>query len=230
MSTALQTPVSGEGSGIYVKTGSDITSPKDLKGKTFGSFGLRSTGHTLIRIALARKYGLNVALEGGDLKQIEIQAPNLPAALSTGQVDAAALINSQAYLGTKSGAFRSIAETARDNTEMFGIRFVSAINVAYPDRLAARQHEFQEFNRMFRESVNYAKTHREEVFSAVGKKYNLDAGFFNWWFDKAQDVPAYFSEEHARAIMKYFELSKEMGLLKSYPDIRSLVWQYALRS
>src|SRR5215467_13326910 len=172
LSNALQQSPAGEGAGIWVKADSAIKSPKELKGKTLGSYALRSTGYTQVRLALIHKYGLNAALEGGDLKQVEIQAPNLPAALAAGQIDAAALIHSQAFRAQKSGEFRPIAETGRDNIETFGMRFISALNVSYPERLAQRPEAFKEFNRMFRESVSYALAHRDEVFGAVGRQNN----------------------------------------------------------
>ena len=78
LSTALQQSRAGEGAGVWVKSDSPIKNPKELKGKTLGSYALRSTGYTQVRFALIKKYGLNAALEGGDLKQVEIQAPNLP--------------------------------------------------------------------------------------------------------------------------------------------------------
>lgn len=83
---------------------------------------------------------------------------------------------------------------------------------------------------MFRDSVRYALAHRDEVFGAVGKKNNLPPDFFSWWFDKSSNVPATFTEEDAKIIMKFYELSKKIGMIKSYPDIRTLVWKYALRS
>ena len=76
LSTALQQSPAGEGAGVWVKSDSPIKNPKDLKGKSLGSYALRSTGYTQVRFALIKKYGLNAALEGGDLKQVEIQAPN----------------------------------------------------------------------------------------------------------------------------------------------------------
>ena len=151
LSTALQQSAAGEGGGVWVKSDSPIKSPKDLKGKTLGSYALRSTGYTQVRLALTHKYGLNMALEGGDVKQVEIQAPNLPGALAAGQIDAATLIHSQAFRALKSGQFRPIAETGRDNIEIYGLRFVSALNVSYPERLAQRPDAFREFDRMFRE-------------------------------------------------------------------------------
>lgn len=229
MSTALQQSAGGQGAGIWVKRDSPIKTPQQLKGKSLGSYGLRSTGYTQVRIALAKKYGLNVALEGGDLRQVEIQAPNLPGALAAGQIDAATLIHSQAYRAMKSGEFRPIAETGRDNIELFHMRFISALNVAYPERLAQRPEAYEEFNRMFRDSVRYALAHRDEVFGAVGKQNNIEPAFFDWWFSKSSDVPGTFTEDHAKAIMKLYGLSKELGIIPSYPDIRPLVWEHALR-
>src|SRR5215813_9692519 len=230
MSTALQQAAAGEGAGIWVKKDSAIQRPQELKGKALGSYGLRSTGYTQVRLALIHKYGLNAALEGGDLKQLEIQAPNLPAALAAGQIDAAALIHSQAFRALKSGEFRPIAETGRDNIEVYGMRFISALNVAYPERIAQRPDAYREFNRMFRESVKYALAHKDEVFGAVGKQNNLPPEFFSWWFEKSSDVPGTFDESHAKIIMKFYELSKEIGMIQSFPDIRTVVWEHALRS
>lgn len=229
LSTALQQSPNGEGAGVWVKSDSPFKNPKELKGKSLGSYALRSTGYTQVRLALIKKYGLNAALEGGDLKQVEIQAPNLPGALAVGQIDAATLIHSQAYRALKSGEFRPIAETGRDNIEAFGMCFISALNVSYPERLAQRPEAFKEFNRMFRDSVRYALAHRDEVFGAVGKQTNLPPDFFDWWFEKSSDVPGTFDESHAQIINKFYELSKEIGMIQSYPDIRTIVWEHALR-
>jgi NitT/TauT family transport system substrate-binding protein len=230
LATALQQSAAGEGAGVWVKSESPIKHPQELKGKTLGSYALRSTGYTQVRLALIHKYGLDAALEGGDLKQVEIQAPNLPGALAAGQIDAATLIHSQAFRALKSGEFRPIAETGRDNIEVFGTRFISALNVSYPERLLARPDAFKEFDRMFRESALYALAHRDEVFGDVGKKTNLPPEFFNWWFEKSSDVPGTFDASHAKIIMQFYELSKEIGMIQSYPDISAQVWEHALRS
>jgi NitT/TauT family transport system substrate-binding protein len=230
LAVALQQSAAGEGAGIWVKSDSPTKDPRDLKGKALGSYALRSTGYTQVRLALTKKYGLNAALEGGDLRQVEIQAPNLPGALAAGQIEAATLIHSQAFRAMKSGEFRAIAETGRDNIEVYGMRFISALNVSYPERLAQRPEVFKEFNRMFRESVRYALANRAEVFGAVGKQNNLPPEFFDWWFEKSSDVPGIFDEEHAKIVMKFYELSKEIGMIDSYPDIRTLVWEHALRA
>ena len=83
---------------------------------------------------------------------------------------------------------------------------------------------------MFRESARYALANKAEVFGAIGKQSNIDSDFFDWWFGQSSDVPAIFDESHAQAIMKLYELSRDMGMIQSFPDIRTLVWEHALRS
>src|SRR6476469_5547044 len=43
LSTGLQQAAAGEGAGVWVKSDSPIKDPKELKGKTLGSYALRST-------------------------------------------------------------------------------------------------------------------------------------------------------------------------------------------
>jgi NitT/TauT family transport system substrate-binding protein len=83
---------------------------------------------------------------------------------------------------------------------------------------------------MFRDSVRYALSHRDEVFGAVGQKTNLPPEFFTWWFEKSSTVPGTFTDEHGKIINKFYELSKEIGMIKDYPDINTVVWEHALRS
>lgn len=225
LANALQAAEAGEGAGIWVKKDSPIRTAADLKGKTLGSYALRSTGYTQVRIALAGKYKLNMALEGGDLRQVEIQAANLPAALATGQIDAATLIHAQTFKAMQGNEFRNIAETTRDNIELYGTRFISALNVSYPDKLAKDPEAFAEFNRLFKASSEYVLAHPDEVFGAVSAESKVEPAFFKWWFAKNSVVPGTFTEQDAQTIMKFYELSRDLGMLKDFPDIRTLVWK-----
>ena len=229
LSAALYGSTAGEGGGVWVKKDSPIKSPADLKGKTLASYALRSTGYMYVREAMSKKFGLNMTLDGGDIKQVEIVAPNLPAALATGQADAAALIHSQAYRGKQSGDFVNICETGVILNEIHG-RLVSAVNVGYPERLAARPEAFKEFNRMIKASITYAMANREEVFNDLARQANIDRGFFDWWFDRTTEVPGYFSDTHATAVTKAWEIGKSFGMIQAVPDVRPLIWDHTMRS
>ncbi len=229
LSAALYQSSVGEGGGVWVKKDSPIKQPTDLKGKSLASYGLRSTGYMYVREAMRKEFGLNMALEGGDVKQVEVVAPNLPAALATGQADAASLIHSQAFRAKASGEFVNICETGVIMNKHYG-RTVSAVNVGYPERLAARTDAFKEFNRMMKESVEYALKNRDEVFPDLAKQANIDRAFFDWWFDKTTEVPGTFTAAHAKAVTTGWEIGKNFDMIKEVPDVAKLTWEHAIRA
>jgi NitT/TauT family transport system substrate-binding protein len=229
ISTALYKVLHGEGAGIWVKKDSPLKNAADLKGRTLGAFGLRSTGYLVMREALAIKYGLNVVLEGGDFKQVEVVAANLPAALATGHVDAATLINSQAYRAEKAGDFVNIFEVSDVLDSVYG-RLVHAVNVSYPERLAERPEAFMEFERMMRDSVAYALANRAEVFGAVGKQVNIAPAFFDWWYDRTTEIPGTFTDAHEKAVTTVLEIGKRRAMITEIPEIAPLVWEHVLRA
>ncbi len=229
LSAALYSSPAGEGGGVWVKKGSPVKTAIDLKGKILASYGLRSTGYMFVREALAKEFGLNMALEGGDIRQVEVQAPNLPAALATGQVDAAALIHSQAWRAIDTGEFVNICETGAILNRIYG-RLVSAVNVSYPEKLAARPEAFKEFNRMMKASIDYAMANRNEVFGALAKQANIDRKFFDWWFDKTSSVPGVFGDVHAKAVTTAWNIGKDMGMIQAVPSVGALTWDQALKA
>ena len=228
LSAALQYAPAGEGGGVWVKKDSPLKSPAELKGKTLASYGLRSTGYMYAREAMRLKFGLNMALQGGDIRQVEVQAPNLPAALATGQADAATLIHSQAWRAMQSGDFVNICETSQILNQAYG-PMISAVNVSYPDKLAARGEAFQAFNRLLKASIDYALSHRDEVFGAVARQANIDRKFFDWWFDRTTSVPAVFGDSHARAVTKGWEIGQAMGMVAKVPDVGAYTWDKTLK-
>jgi NitT/TauT family transport system substrate-binding protein len=229
LSAALHASPVGEGGGVWVKKGSPLADPAALKGRTLASYGLRSTGYMFVREALRIRFGLNMALEGGDVRQVEVQAPNLPAALATGQADAASLIHSQAWRAMQTGEFTNICETNVILNERYG-PLVSAVNVSYPDKLAARADHFNEFNRMLKASITYALANRDEVFGAIAKQANIDRKFFDWWFDRTTRVPAVFGDEHSKAVQTAWNIGRDMGMVTKVPDVQAYTWDKTLRS
>ena len=81
LSSALRSAKGRLGAGIWVKKVSPYKTLADLKGKKIGSYSLRATGTTWIRIALAKKYKVNVSYKGGDFSWVQIPAPALLSAL-----------------------------------------------------------------------------------------------------------------------------------------------------
>lgn len=222
--TALRYHSSGEGADIWVAPDSKLQSGADLAGKKLAVYSVGSSGITLVRIALANAYGLNVDLESGDLEFVEMPAPAMPGALSSGQVDAATLIHAQAFEAQKTGAFRSVVSTARDNTEEFGVRMVSAVLAGYGDKLEADPELYREFLRVLHESAEYATANPDEVFSAVAKETGMEKAFFERWFSEFSEFPVLMSSDDVKAIGILWEQAAKLGLLENAPPVKETMW------
>ncbi len=229
LSSALRAGKGGLGAGIWVKKDSPYKTMADLKGRTIGNYALRSTGTTWIRLALLKKYKLNVSYKNGDMNWVQIPAPALLTALETGRVDAATLIHSQAYKARGSGNYRVLAWTNRDIREIYGVDTVAAVNVTYPEKLAARPEAFKEFNRMLYESVRYAVNNPDEVGAAIAKDGKISAAYFKAWMKDYSYFPGAVSDADLKAMETIWAGAVEMGILKSAPKAVDVVWKYAVR-
>jgi ABC-type nitrate/sulfonate/bicarbonate transport system substrate-binding protein len=225
---ALRSGASGEGGAIWVKKDSPIHTVEDLKGKKIGVFSISSAGVTLIRIALAQAHHMNVAARGGDFEFIEVPPPAMPAALQTGRVDAATLIHAQAYLAGKTGDFRPVVETGKDLNALFGVQMVSAVLAGYGEKLDAKPALYTEFLRLLKASKDYALTHRQEVFEAVGKENDIDPGFFETWFSRFSEFPVAVSDNDVKAIDILYQQAIALKILDKAPTTASMVWSGAL--
>ena len=229
LSSALRSAPGREGAGIWVKKDSPYKTLADLKGKKIGSYSLRATGTTWIRIALWKKHGINVSYKGGDYEWVQIPAPALLTSLETGNVDAATLIHSQAYKARNSGDYRVLTWTSKDNFELFGADTLSAVNVTYPEKLKARPEAFKEFNRMLHESVQYAVNNPDQVGAAIAEQTaKITADYFKAWLKDYSYFPGVVSEADKKAMTTVWTMSKEMGILKKVPDVNAVIWEHAI--
>jgi NitT/TauT family transport system substrate-binding protein len=229
MATALRNIPHGKSSGIFVKADSPFHAVPDLKGKTIGNYSLPSTGTTLLRIGLWKKYGLNVAYEGGDMTWVEIPASALPGALLTNRIDAATLSHSEAYLAERNKDFRLLVQLNDAIEAAVGAPGVSAVLASYPEKLAARPDSFKEFARVIKASSDYTRAHVDEVAAAVGAESKMPTAFFSSWLTEYFEAPMVLSDGDLTAIGNLWKLAKEMGVLKSYPELSEVVWKDALR-
>ena len=62
----------------------------------------------------------------------------------------------------------------------------------------------------------------------MGKEKNVDPAFFSEWFADYSDIPVVISSNDRIAMQKVWEFSREMGILKSYPNVDDVIWEHAL--
>lgn len=212
-----------QATGIFVPANSPLKSPRDLKGRSLAVESLGATVTTYMRIALARTYGLNVDIKGGDVIFNEVPRDVIPSLLHLGKVDAGYLYHTPAYKARRSGEFRLLQDTVKDYLAVTGLRPVTALMVSYPEKIAEKGPALKEFNRLLKASADYART-KPEVYRAVAQKYKTDPEFLQDWFAYQYDFPATITPELAKGITSIWENTKTLGDLNVVPDVNAFIW------
>jgi NitT/TauT family transport system substrate-binding protein len=228
LSVSTVYPKGSRGGDVWVRADSPYKTIADLKGKTIAVSSFDSTGTTWIRLGLWKKYNVNVRYENGDFQWVQIPAGAQPGALASGKVEASTLIHTQALQALNSKMFRSIASTATDNFELYGVPSVAGVNVSYPEKLAARPAQFREFNRMIKASHDYTMSHIDEVSAAIAQQAKVPPNFIKEWTEKIGDSPGTFTETDKKSLEVLWKVAKELGILKDYPDVNKVVWEGAI--
>lgn len=99
---------------VLVKKDSGINSAADLKGKKIGTSGMASSSTVITQRTLAN-LGIGVAPPNLEVDFVIFQSSDLPLAISTGQVDAIALGDPQAYLAEQEHDLKVIINQATDD-------------------------------------------------------------------------------------------------------------------
>ncbi len=110
------------------------------------------------------------------------------------------------------------------------MRFISALNVSYPGGCAQRPDASGNSTACSATRCAMRSPTATRCSARSASRTTCRPEFFKWWFEKSSDVPGTFDEEHAKIIMKFYELSKDISMIQAFPDIRTLVWEHALRA
>jgi NitT/TauT family transport system substrate-binding protein len=217
------------GRDIWVKKDSPLRKPEDLKGKTLGIYSLASSAVTLVRIALSKQYGFNVAATGGDIVYRHLRPAAMPVALATGQVDASILPNIECYRALKSGHFRSLVNIDPINYRLFGAAPSSTLFIGYTDRLNAKREAYRAALQLLIDSRDYAQAHPDEVFNKIAAEQKVDPEYLKVWEKEYQGFPVSMTDRDIENLDKLWKWSKELGVISSAPPAASTIWDGTLR-
>lgn len=210
---------------LFVKKDSSIKSPAELKGKSIGSTALASTLVAHIRAVLERKYHLNVSLENGDIRWVELPLPALPSAVDRGQIDSAYLIHLPSLRALNSPDFRVLLDMTKEFKAEFGIDPLTSVVATYDSKIAEMGPSLHEAMSMLRASSAYAKSHSREVVSAVAKDGNIGDSDLKTISEDWYDARFTLTPEDERMIQTIFDVGKEEKLISSYPPLDKLIWK-----
>ena len=219
-----------EGMVLWTTADSPIKRIEDLKGRSLGVTGVKSVGTSMIRMTLWKKYGFDVALEGGDVKFVELPSATLQSAVASKQVDATNLPPTQALQARSNKHLRQFGTLSQDVTTVVGKDVIYSVLVSYPERLKQKPEAIKEFLRLLKSSVDYMNQHADEVFQAVAAESKSSPDFFKVFFDRYVYFPVSVTSGDAAAIATSWRLAKELEIIEaSAPPIESSVWPGALR-
>ncbi|MFF0038854.1 ABC transporter substrate-binding protein [Streptomyces mirabilis] len=203
------TGVAGKDFGaITVKKGSPIKSAKELEGKKVAVNTLKNINETAVRESVRKAGG-----DPSKVKFVELAFDQMPAALDSGQIDAAMVVEPALATVKSQGATEiasSLVDVAKDLT--VAMYFTST---QYEQKNPDVVKKFQEATA---ESLAYADAHPDEVRQAVTTYTKIPAATL------AQvTLPKWPGEPNRASIEALEKLGEQDGLFKSTPDLDKLL-------
>lgn len=203
------TGVAGKDFGaITVKKGSPIKSAKDLEGKKVAVNTLKNINETAVRESVRKAGG-----DPSKVKFVELAFDQMPAALDSGQIDAAMVVEPALATVKSQGATEiasSLVDVAKDLT--VAMYFTST---QYEQKNPGVVKNFQEATA---ESLAYADAHPDEVRDVVTTYTKIPAATL------AQvTLPKWPAEPNRASIEALEKLGEQDGLFKSTPDLDKLL-------
>lgn len=195
-------------SAIVVPADSDIKSPADLAGKTVAVNTLNNIGDTTVRNVVEK--------DGGDESKIqftEMGFPDMPAAVSAKQVDAAWIYEPHLTRALNEGA-RVVSWNLKETDPDLMIS-VYATSEAYA---AQSPGVVEAFTAAMKKSLEYAAENPDEVRAIVGTYLDLDPELL-----EAMTMPRFKTEINEESTQKIADLAVKYGLIKDPIDVSQLL-------
>lgn len=215
----------GGGLSLYARSDSGITSPKGLAGKTIATPSFGSTGTVETQMVLAETYGLDFALEGGEVTWTELDPPTQLNALRAGDIDAALLWNQSKYLADQDPELTNIAQLDEDFRKMTGGAWpIGAAVVAKGDYVAANPRCVSEMQRMLTESVDYAAANIADFAQEVATQSGEPVEYIEtYWDPKNYTFGGKVDAEWRGYADAFYSRAANYGVISAPPDLDELV-------
>jgi NitT/TauT family transport system substrate-binding protein len=195
-------------SGVVVPEGSEIEDAADLAGKTVAVNTLKNIGDTTVRQSVEKA--------GGDpsaVKFVELEFPDMPAALAKGQVDAAWVVEPFLTI-TKDQGGTDIASNLVDTQKnlMIAAYFTSEEVLASDPELVDR------FTAAVNESLRYADQNPDAVREIIQSYTDIPADVAN-----RMVLPQWTGEINTETVELLAQLAQEDGLVQEPVDTEALL-------
>jgi NitT/TauT family transport system substrate-binding protein len=194
-------------SAILVKNGGPIKSARDLNGKTVAVNTLQSLASLTADASLARR-GVNVK----SLKFLEVEFPDMAAAVEKGRVDAAWVVEPFVTLGTSQGQHGLVHPFADTSPGLEVSEWVTT------DRFLARNGAVaQRFYRAITQANVYAQQHPDAVRKAVLTYTKIPAKVA-----RVMKLPSWGASPNRQSLAMESRLAQRYGFYKTGVDVNAL--------
>ncbi|HKG37505.1 MAG TPA: MqnA/MqnD/SBP family protein [Conexibacter sp.] len=214
---------------IWTGEGSSVQSPEDLEGKTLGVVGIGGTVTAAAQIVLAAEYGVNAAVQGGDLRVTDLDPPTLLNALEKDQVDGGVLFHFPNWLATNNARLRSVADIAKDFSDAYGANIIGGALIVGPDTAEEKAGCITALQEMLRASAEYAHENIEEIAPKVAEKLgragvDVAPEYLEYWFDH-NEYGNTLEAEWVEGAATFWSESNKLGLVPPPPTADEVVFE-----
>jgi NitT/TauT family transport system substrate-binding protein len=199
---------SGAWDAVLSKKGSPIKDLKALEGKTVSVNNLNNVGPLTINNAMEK-----AGADYKKIKYVEVPFPDANAALDTGRIDAAFVVEPFVSQGTAQGAnevTHSFEETAPN--------YAVATYFVTKEYAAKNKDVLDRFVRAINKSLDYAQTHPDEVRQIVPTYTKIPKDVA-----AKMKLPQWSSDVNQPSIQQTVDLAQKYGFIKDKPDLGELI-------
>ena len=193
---------------VLVKADSPIKSAADLPGKTVAVNTLQNIVDTTVRASIRKA--------GGDpkaVKFVELPFPDMPAALQTGRVDAAFMVEPFQSTARGQGA-RSVASSYVDAAPNLTV----AVYFTSIETMTRKPELVKRFAEAMKESLAYANSHPDEARAIIATYTQIPPDVI-----AKLTLPKWPAEINRQSMETLADLAVSDGLITKRPDVAALL-------
>jgi NitT/TauT family transport system substrate-binding protein len=195
---------------LFVPKGSSITSPKQLEGKTVAVNNLNNVGPLTINTALAQ-----MGVDYKKVKYVEVDFPDMPAALASHRVDAAWMVEPFVSV-VKAAGGKMLANPFEQTAPNLTI----ATYFSTKQYIAKNKDVVNRFKTAIDKSLDYAQQHPAEVRKIVLTYTKIPPAAA-----AHMSLPQWRADLNRPTIQKTAQLAQKYGFAPKAPDLSQLIWQ-----
>jgi NitT/TauT family transport system substrate-binding protein len=194
---------------LLVPKGSSIRNAKQLEGKTVAVNNLNNVGPLTINTALSK-----MGVDYTKIKYIEVDFPDMPAALASKRVPAAWMV--EPFVSQAKAAGATVLATPFEQTAP---NLTIATYFASKKYIASHQDVIARFVRAMNKSLEYAQSHPDEVRTIVPTYTKIPPAAA-----AHMTLATWKADLNKPTIQLTGKLAEKYGYVKSVPSIDGLVW------